>query len=662
MKNLIILPFLTVLVLFTSINQADACFPTPISWNGSESSDWNDPDNYSKGRLPNTTWDTRLDIDATVYTNAPVIAADATFTAPPVRLSNGASLTVNANASAGSMEIQGGTTSVVMGAGGILSVSGDLNFSLPGTSNISGTGAINVSGDVLLSSSNVTLNNTSNIDISGDLRTSGVAANINVNNNAGGIMDIGGDVNFNGAVNDIINSGRLILQGSFQGINIAGTIENTSSGEWYWSYNGGSWDVDILSAFTDNGTFVYSASSSQSIIPLSYNNLRIEGTGTKTLTNDVTVNNTLTLSNGNIGLGDFNLVIPSTGTIAGGSNTSFIITDGAGSLIQQNIGAAGRTGDVLFPVGFSSTSYTPLTINNTSGVADDFSVRLEDAIYADGYSGTEQTTDMVDRTWFIDEATPGGSDVTLTFQWSDAEGLTGFNAGDMHIIHYDGAQWEQLWSGAATGTGPYVASVSGVSDFSPFGLEGSASPLPVELINFNANFDNDEVVLSWATASELNNDYFILEKSVDLDTFIEVAVVSGNGTTNESISYNEVDSNPFGGISYYRLTQVDYDGTSKVYPPVKVAVPLSGMITTRVYPNPSNGESISINLAGFDKSLLAQLEVINVRGEVLYQEDIVLDKGSAFQKDISFDNPLVQGVYLLKVNTPDPIVKRILVR
>ena len=88
----------------------------------------------------------------------------------------------------------------------------------------------------------------------------------------------------------------------------------------------------------------------------------------------------------------------------------------------------------------------------------------------------------------------------------------------------------------------------------------TVSPLPIELVEFTANPVNDFVELSWTTATEENNDYFTVERSKDADMFKELAKVDGAGNSSYTITYFELDTSPYRGVSYYRLKQTDFDG------------------------------------------------------------------------------------------------------
>ncbi|MBI1224985.1 MAG: T9SS type A sorting domain-containing protein [Bacteroidetes bacterium] len=97
------------------------------------------------------------------------------------------------------------------------------------------------------------------------------------------------------------------------------------------------------------------------------------------------------------------------------------------------------------------------------------------------------------------------------------------------------------------------------------------APLPVELTSFKAEAKGRETMLKWTTATEQNNQKFVVERSEDGTSFREVGEVSGMGTTQEAQSYSFMDEKPFEGLNYYRLKQIDFDGNYE-YTEVKSVV------------------------------------------------------------------------------------------
>jgi hypothetical protein len=127
-----------------------------------------------------------------------------------------------------------------------------------------------------------------------------------------------------------------------------------------------------------------------------------------------------------------------------------------------------------------------------------------------------------------------------------------------------------------------------VAKFSEFWLHGSEnnSPLPVEMIYFDAQLVENKVVLDWATATEVNNEKFEIERSTDDGaTFIKIGEVNGSGNTNFTTYYTFEDQRPMKGLNYYRLKQVDFDGTF-AYSEIR-AVNVNESIGLSVFPNPA---------------------------------------------------------------------------
>ncbi len=96
--------------------------------------------------------------------------------------------------------------------------------------------------------------------------------------------------------------------------------------------------------------------------------------------------------------------------------------------------------------------------------------------------------------------------------------------------------------------------------------------LPIELLSFSAEPVQDGVIVEWSTASQINNDYFSVERSTDAYEWWEMIRINGAGNANTQIDYTWLDVNPVDGTSYYRLKQTDYDGESETFNPVSVTI------------------------------------------------------------------------------------------
>jgi hypothetical protein len=115
--------------------------------------------------------------------------------------------------------------------------------------------------------------------------------------------------------------------------------------------------------------------------------------------------------------------------------------------------------------------------------------------------------------------------------------------------------------------------------------------VPVELSSFNANLIDKNVVINWVTSTETNNMGFRIERrsSSTNSGWQELGFVNGNGTTTEKSNYSFVDKNPVEGKSYYRLKQIDFDGSFKIYNSVEVDYEtVKEYSLSQNYPNPFN--------------------------------------------------------------------------
>ncbi|MCI0751001.1 MAG: hypothetical protein L0Y35_04130, partial [Flammeovirgaceae bacterium] len=120
------------------------------------------------------------------------------------------------------------------------------------------------------------------------------------------------------------------------------------------------------------------------------------------------------------------------------------------------------------------------------------------------------------------------------------------------------------------------------------------SQLPIELMFFKGVVSNSSVMLVWATASEINFDHFVLERSVDGKEFYPIGEISGHGTTIERHDYSFEDRHPIIGDSYYRLKEVDFDGFTKHFDFIHIDFLEEKKMT--IYPNPVTGDQVTLLL------------------------------------------------------------------
>ncbi|MEO5999534.1 MAG: hypothetical protein ABIN89_22255 [Chitinophagaceae bacterium] len=415
--------------------------------------------------------------------------------------------------------------------------------------------------------------------------------------------------------------------------------------------------LDIKGEVTNNGSFTVMgeaqfSGSTQTLPAGIYTNLEISGSGTKNLAGSVTVNGTLTLTNGYLQLGNNDLSIGSGGNISNGSSSSFIITGGTGILKQANIGAGGRTGLILFPVGISSSSYTPISMRN-AGTCDEFSVHVIKGIH-NAYdeegdpTGAVETNFNVDRTWILNETTPGGSNTTLSFQWNALDEHTGFIRINCFASHYVRNRWQEgPLNQVAAGTDPFTLSLANVTSFSPFGVGSAGSISPVGLNIFSGKPAEGGVQLQWQTENEWNFTSFEIQRSTDGSNY----VVAGNVAPLKSTGLQDyffTDPVSLNSTVYYRLKQIDTDNRF-VYSPAIQFSGNQGDEAVLVCSNPpANRSHLTIRLSHPAKTCFSLYD--NSRTLIrIWQQDL---RAGSTAMAINLDGQ-APGLYLLEVQGPN---------
>lgn len=382
--------------------------------------------------------------------------------------------------------------------------------------------------------------------------------------------------------------------------------------------------------------------------PTTYSNLTINNSAGVTLSASTTVNGALTFSAGKLLLGSNDLTIGAFGSIAGSDAAKYVVTDGTGALTRNGIGAS----TVLFPVG-PATSYNPVTINN-AGTADAFSVRVQTTFDNPPYLPNS----VVNRQWTITEANTGGSNATITLQWNAADQASGFSpASAVYLGRYTGTQWVQT-AATVSGSDPYTATASGFDTFSPFSV-GNDGALPIQLASFSAVALNaSSVRVQWVTISEINNYGFEVQKSLERTAgFVTVSgLIPGHGTTNQRHEYSFVDQNAAPGRWFYRLKQIDLDGTQHFFEPVVLDVLTSvAEVAPKVfmleqnYPNPFNPTTtITFSVA---QTGPAALRVFDVLGrEVMTVFHAVAEAGKNYAMTVDATG-MPSGLYFYRLES-----------
>jgi hypothetical protein len=464
-------------------------------------------------------------------------------------------------------------------------------------------------------------------------------ASTNVTINSGGTQPV---INVNNATcaNLTINSGAtLSFSGSTNVLDVKGTVSG---------------------AGTLNGTagkVIFSGTGAQTVPGGSYKDLQMNGTGAKTLGGNATVAGILTLTSGTLALGNNNLTITNTGSVAAGASTnSFVVTNGTGTLTNQNIGSGGKTGNINFPIGATTSSYTPMVINNTTGTADNFSAQVKDNVYTN-YTGTtgsgQLSTNAVNKTWFMNEGTAGGSNATIQLTWNGSNELPGFDRDNCKLSHYTGGAWQAGPFTFAVGADPYTVSRTGITSFSPFGVGSTASPLPLDLIAFTGKKVKADVQLNWTTANEKAVKDFSIERSADGDKYGTIGTVAAR---NQGVptAYSFTDKKAPAAALFYRLKMTDLDGAHSYSTIVRIA--RTGDELVMLFPNPVQEGVLNILLTD-NVSSDVLLSITDMAGKTVYSSKMsaVQANGHTIQVPVK---ALPAGNYLFQVSTNGAVISK----
>jgi len=269
----------------------------------------------------------------------------------------------------------------------------------------------------------------------------------------------------------------------------------------------------------------------------------------------------------------------------------------------------------------------------------------------------------------------GDGGLATAAQLSVPHGLTFDAVGDMYIADWSNNRVREVTVStgiistvAGTGTGGYngdsiVATTAQlyspadvafnsagclfIADFSNQRVRSVCdAALPVEFLFFNAYRDGEamRVRCDWATASELNNDYFAVQRSTDGITFEQIGTVQGFGTSSFTHHYVFYDHEPYIGVSYYRLKQVDYNGQYD-YSPIR-AVYIGTLDLITIYPSPAS-ETIQYLVASESGGEIT-VKVIDVLGrEVINQTETITQGTNTKQLSVA---QLSSGTYLLQIS------------
>lgn len=254
------------------------------------------------------------------------------------------------------------------------------------------------------------------------------------------------------------------------------------------------------------------------------------------------------------------------------------------------------------------------------------------------------------------EAANQPSNVTLVYSYKDSE-LNGLLPSSLGLYSFHMGQWNTI--GGVVDIVNKTITATNINEFSIWvaGEMTGGGALPIKLLNFEANSKGNSVNINWSTASEINNDYFTIEKSSDGKIYEICDNIRGAGNSLKTLKYSFTDNKPFSGRSYYRLKQTDYDGKFEIFNPVSVVVENQASVSIQKFgPNPFVDDfTVDLHSA---VSGNVEINLINIRGQLIKSEFIQLNEGftSYFFSD---GGELTEGQYYLSVKQGQKVIQTI---
>ena len=471
------------------------------------------------------------------------------------------------------------------------------------------------------------------------------------------------------SVSSTVNCHNITIE---TGLNLGGNSELAVYGNWsnYGVFNCGTGEINF--AGNVQQTVI---SGGDPFYDISLNNSQ-NGNSDIVLSENLTVTHNAIFNNGILSTNPNKIIFTSTATSTPGTTTSFV--DG----IVEKSGSGSftvPTGDVILrDIGAGNQTYkiwATITINPVSNTTTDVEYYFTNSglpTWWNAGSNLDATIHHVtDREYWLISSTENFTNATL--YWKDnahangavcnhsfCDGDNVFVSSDLTVAYWTGSLWRD--AGGVASSNHDAGSITSALQI-PFGAKSQTfvtfaskenlNPLPIELTSLTASCENEFAIIQWETSSEINNDYFMIEKSNNMENFFEVARVDGAGNSNTPLSYSITDNKLFGGNNYYRLKQVDFDGKSWTSNVVTINFYRSDEDAIMIaYPNPFT-EELNVTIENLkDKEFV--LEIIDDLGRVVYSETFV-NSDNSFITTINLDH-IKPAVYNLRTRSESTIL------
>jgi len=406
---------------------------------------------------------------------------------------------------------------------------------------------------------------------------------------------------------------QIVISGSGKMV-ATGTSDIVLTGDWTNNATSGGG----FAASSGTGKLDFAGGSGQTIggsIATTFKQFEINNSNGVSLSSNTSITN-LVFTAGILTTSTNTINIPDGGTITGAGVTAFV----NGIIAKTGMDA------FTFEVG-NGTTYAPIGISAPGTATDVFTASYFLGTPPDNTSFPSNIVKISDVEYWDLDRTNGSSTVDVTLHWKDSQtsGI-GSDLSMLYLVHHNGSAWDNAWSGSKMGSGDInsaqVGSITqaGVNTFSFFTFGSSDNvnnPLPIQLLSFTAQCQEQDVVIEWSTASEENNDYFTLLRSEDAEHYEEIAQISGAGNSNEILNYSYNDWNAANGSYYYMLKQTDYNGKSETFAPVHVNCSQEKEVSLKIL---YDGDNAYAQLSNAQSGSFYNMMIIDHTGRVLIQQ------------------------------------------
>ena len=550
---------------------------------------------------------------------------DLVVTAGTFQMTSGV-LNINSNSSTSAV-VEGGTLDL---DGGTLTVgnstSGDISLT-SGSIDISG-GTLNVADELDISNGTVTQSG-GTINIKSYLGSGNGSSSAKFEMDAGTLNLTGGTLRLNGQTTTSASSNPAMKIAS--GVSVTSTSSHTTLIQ---SNNTTSNDEDMYLDLNGNDLGA----------------LTVNLTGHEVILNsNVTINGNLTFTSEDIVTGSNTLTLSSTSTVSGADDSKHL--NGTCAKITSSTSA------FTFPVG-DGTRYRPIILTPAASNSNTYTVKYNHSPHSDvSISGTSSIDHISPQYHWDINRTSGSDNATISVAWSASStyGTENWNhdISTMLWAYFDGADWNSIGStpsGSSISGSLTTSSVNsnwGNENFTLAATTATFPPLPLDIISFNGQCDNNYPQIEFVVASQINNEFFTIERSVNLIDWEEVGYIAGGGTTNETITYNWSEEALLNGTKYYRLSLTDINDEIKYSNPI--AIECENEIDFHLYPNPAfNNINIAFNFDHF-QSEETNLNIRTLTGKIIKSVPVSLSKG---YNNLEIDlKDLPKGIYLLTINS-----------